>query len=511
MLIELDFIRVLVVSLYYVYTYDMETTKHPAWALVHRKPGTELRLLRGKYYLYAYTSVYSKEKKKARKISGKCLGRITEEEGFIPSEKRKLEHALELRNVTNPCCKEYGVSLLITRKFSKTLELLSRIFPTHWKYIVSIAYCRLVFHCPLKSIPFRLAQSFLPELIQGKAFTEKIASGILNAIGGMHEQKLQYMQAFIAKDEYLLMDATNIFSNSTLITLARKGYQRQTNFDTQFNLMYIYSAKTSMPVYYRLLPGNIREVKAFKNCLLEAGLKDAIIVADKGFYSEKNVALLLKENLRFILPLKRDNVLIDYSLLANNTFKEESNFFVHEKRVIWYQEYSITTDKRQSMIIFLDEALRVKEEQDYLMRIATHPEEHSIQLYHQRRNAFGTLTLLTGIKRKTAQDIYEGYKSRMTIEVLFDGMKNVLEADHTYMQNEQTLQGWMFINHITLQWYQQLYSELKAKGLLKQYSVNDYIQLLTDLKKIKINGEWHFNEITKNSGKIIEKLGLTYE
>lgn len=36
---------------------------------------------------------------------------------------------------------------------------------------------------------------------------------------------------------------------------------------------------------------------------------------------------------------------------------------------------------------------------------------------------------------------------------MFDGMKNVLEADHTYMQNEQTLQGWMFINHITLQWY----------------------------------------------------------
>lgn len=252
-------------------------------------------------------------------------------------------------------------------------------------------------------------------------------------------------------------------------------------------------------------------MKAFKNCLLEAGLKDAIIVADKGFYSQKNVDLLLKENLRFILPLKRDNTLIDYSLLANNTFKEESNFFVHEKRVIWYQEYSITTDKRQSLIIFLDEALRVKEEQDYLLRIATHPEEHSIQLYHQRRNAFGTLTLLTGLKRRTAQDIYEGYKSRMTIEVLFDGMKNVLEADHTYMQNEQTLQGWMFINHITLQWYQQLYSELKVKGLLKQYSVNDHIQLLTDLKKIKINGEWHFNEITKSSTKMMEKLGLDYQ
>ncbi len=99
----------------------------------------------------------------------------------------------------------------------------------------------------------------------------------------------------------------------------------------------------------------------------------------------------------------------------------------------------------------------------------------------------------------------------MTIEVLFDGMKNVLETDHTYMLNEQTLEGWMFINHITLQWDQQLYSELTAKGLLKLYSVNDYIQLLTDLKKISINGEWHFNEITKSASRMMEKLGVSYE
>jgi len=48
--------------------------------------------------------------------------------------------------------------------------------------------------------------------------------------------------------------------------------------------------------------------------------------------------------------------------------------------------------------------------------------------------------LLTVLRDKSAEDIYQSYKSRMTIEVLFDGMKNVLEADHTYMQDEQTLQ-----------------------------------------------------------------------
>jgi transposase len=302
------------------------------------------------------------------------------------------------------------------------------------------------------------------------------------------------------------MDLTHVFSNSNLMTLSRKGYNNQMNFDPQFNLMYLYSAKSRMPVYYRILPGNIREVKAFKNCLLEAGLDDAVIIADKGFYSKKNIELLLSEQLRFILPLKRDNPIIDYSLLEDNTFKEEDAYFEHEKRIIWYQKYLY---QNMSLFLYLDESLKLNEEKDYLRRIETHPEHYSLIEYHKKRNTFGTIALLTDFQRKPAVDVFETYKSRMTIEVLFDGMKNVMEADHTYMQDEQTLKGWMFINHITLQWYQHLYIELKRKNLLKKYSVNDYIQMLTDLKKIKISGNWHFNEITNQTHKMIEKLGIT--
>ena len=95
----LDFRGFLFVSLYYVNTYCMETSKHPQWAVAHRKPGTELRCLNGKYYLYSYTTVYNKDKKGAKKISGKLLGSITEQNGFIPSDKRKLERALEMKSV----------------------------------------------------------------------------------------------------------------------------------------------------------------------------------------------------------------------------------------------------------------------------------------------------------------------------------------------------------------------------------------------------------------------------
>jgi len=44
------------------------TTKHPEWALKHKKPGTELRLMKGRYYLYEVSSKWNKEKKRAQKL-----------------------------------------------------------------------------------------------------------------------------------------------------------------------------------------------------------------------------------------------------------------------------------------------------------------------------------------------------------------------------------------------------------------------------------------------------------
>ena len=39
--------------------------------------------------------------------------------------------------------------------------------------------------------------------------------------------------------------------------------------------------------------------------------------------------------------------------------------------------------------------------------------------------------MLTNLDQ-TEEEVYETYKSRMAIEVMFDGMKNILEVDHTY-------------------------------------------------------------------------------
>lgn len=59
--------------------------KHPEWVLKHKIPGGEIRCIKGKYYLYGYTTVWSKEKKRPQKKTTKQIGIITEEYGLIPT------------------------------------------------------------------------------------------------------------------------------------------------------------------------------------------------------------------------------------------------------------------------------------------------------------------------------------------------------------------------------------------------------------------------------------------
>jgi predicted transposase YbfD/YdcC len=58
---------------------------HPDWALKHKIKNTELRNIRGKYYLYAITSKRIKEKPWPQKITLGQIGVITEAEGLIPT------------------------------------------------------------------------------------------------------------------------------------------------------------------------------------------------------------------------------------------------------------------------------------------------------------------------------------------------------------------------------------------------------------------------------------------
>jgi transposase len=475
--------------------------EYPDWAIAHRRPGTELRFINNTYYLYEVSSFYDPVKKRGRKKTGSLLGKITKDAGFIASDKKKLkDKAFAPIDTSKISTRECGFTLFLDvygREIERKLQV---FFPKQYKTIIYMAYCRLVHNSPINRMPLLISKSMLSSDDSQTLYPKKL-SDTLFEIGSDRAQCTAYMKSFVQAGEHILVDMTNMFNGSEKMYYTKEGYNSDMVFDTQINLMYIYSSKSSQPLFYRLLNGNTREVSGFKNCLIESGIRDAILIADKGFYSKANIELLEQNNLQYIIPLKRNDDLIDYT-----RFNEAQNdYFKYEDRMIWMTQYM---NNGINVRLFKDDKLKTQEQKDYLQRIDSRLDGYTREKFNAKLTQFGTFALITNVDEEQLQQIYIKYKSRSAIELMFEGVKTILKADVTYMQKEETLNGWMFINHIALQWYYIIYSLLAEKKLLSKYSVKHFITELKEHRKVLINGEWVEENMLKATKKLFTQLKL---
>lgn len=482
----------------------IKQSPHPQWALDLKRPGTELRKINDRYYLYEVTSKWDSEKKRAKKVTGRLLGKITQEEGFIESDKNKLRKTKSLPTLPIPI-KEYGASFFVLEHFKEDLLNLKKTFPDIWEEVVSLSFIRLMYNAPIKNTGFWFSNSFLSEVFSSITLGEKRISALYRKVGSEREAVVSFMKNYIKNEDYILFDGTNLVSHSGKIEEAKIGYNSKQDYDPQLNILFLFSSEFKTPIFYRLLPGNIRDVKAFKLTVQEAGISKAVVIADKGFYSKDNLDTLDGLGLKYIIPMRRSNPGIDYNAMQKTDNSNFDGYFEYQKRFVWYKKGEY---EERDTFLFYDSFLRQKEENDYLARITTLPEKYSLEKYRNKAISFGTLCFVTNIEEKTAEEIYKIYKTRNEIETMIDAMKNILEMDNSYMQNETALQGWMFIAFIALKWYYRIFRMLRESKTVKKESPKDLLMHLAEIKKLKIDGKWMTSEITNKTKVLLEKLNI---
>ena len=70
---------------------------------------------------------------------------------------------------------------------------------------------------------------------------------------------------------------------------------------------YVYSLSTHEPVYYRSFPGSTVDISTIRTILLDLlalSIKDVIIIADRGYPSEENLAALVEASIPFLMCAK---------------------------------------------------------------------------------------------------------------------------------------------------------------------------------------------------------------
>ena len=487
----------------------------PEWVQKFKEPRTEIKKVGGHFYKYQVEYRYNKQKKRTDKVTVGLLGKITQEEGFVPSEKNKLKQQAE-RSVdpSKVDIRMFGVFGLFSELLEEEIKGLSRVFDSgSLEILLSVAMMRFAHEAPIKRMQ-RLHRHDCCSLHWHKdgALTDKMITATLRHVGENRGLVLEWMRARLAGNaegtlnEYVMIDSTHVTTTSNRLDINAPGYNPAKNFDEQVRLMYMFASGLKQPVYYRLINGNITDVSSMKLCMEEMKTDNVIFIADKGFYSKSNVKILNDNKLKYIIPLYRNNSLIDFTPPADSGFKKEHSFFIYQNRVIWYYAY---LKEGQRLVTFLDEKLRTEEERDYILRMGTHPEKYTRDGFDEKLHSFGTLTLTTNTG-VDARELYEKYKQRNEIEVMFDSYKNFLKADRMYMQDRIVLEGWLMANFLAMIAYYKLYRKLVEAKKLNNYSPKDIVEISKSISSININGQWYTTETTKKTKDLFKILKIDY-
>ena len=276
-------------------------------------------------------------------------------------------------------------------------------------------------------------KSFLSEQLN-VTVSPKAISQLIKDLGSDRKPIMDYMKHIAGSGNFILIEATSIVSYSNNLTKVCTGLSKNKSYEPIFNLLYFYSPHNYLPAYYRLFNGYIKDVKMLATTIKESNLKDIIIIADKGFFSEENLLFLENENLNYIVPLRRNSTLIDYKKYENLT--KSKSHFLFEKRVIYYDIYRLPAGR--FIYLFVDEQMMIKEKRDFIIRMQKEIESYTPEEFTRQLPQFGSFSVIAN-SESNAETIFLNYKSRMGVEVLFDGVKNILGNDYTYMHNDDAL------------------------------------------------------------------------
>lgn len=494
-----------------------------------RPVNTEIKFIRGHWYLYERRSVYDPQLGRSKKISGNILGSITEQ-GLVPSKARREWANPVLNDVV-----EVGAVNYIYKRTELMRDKLQKHFPDIWKYVYTAAVIRAVYDCRFRRMQLHYEDSILSYIYPDLSFMPGSIAEFLNTLGRMRGAIRSYMQEMVAEHErFLLFDGHRLLSASHTVDNAECGYDSKMRYKPQINLLYIFTLGegTGYPVYYKQYLGSTLDVSAFSDILKESAAyaDSCTVIADKGFGSDDDFSLLEECGLKYVIPLRRGNRFVKGHVPASPFGYEEAFSFngrgIHSLTLmeegfhihlfldtdLLAQEISDVTKRteRQNSDIGRKKEQEIKRRSKGKGRLTDEElellEPLTIREAYADKEEMGTITLKTNRTELNAFQVYSIYKQRQAIEQFFKTYGDTMSYEASYMRNNYTEEAWLFLNHLSSIIGISAIEEIASIGESKNISYKDLMQTLVKIKAGKVDKKWVVYPVKKSVRKICEKM-----
>jgi len=505
--------------------------------------------IKGKTYVYEAFAHWDKDKKHSvqkriyigtkDEVSGNFIPNNKYYELYGTKQKTDTEHPIPSIIKTD----DYG-DVYLLRQIANVTGLsgvLKNVFPSTHKELLACA----VFLIATKSA-LHLCKQWIESVcdFEGLKLSSQRISALLQSLDENSRMNFYRQWASLRQDkEYLAFDITSISSYSELIDYVEQGYNRDLEDLPQVNLGMLFGENSKLPVFCRLYPGSIRDVSTLTGMIQFMSILKLCrmhYVMDKGFYSEKGIAPLLEQRIKFSIGVPFT------TLLATNAVRDcaagilaPSNAIEVNGQLLYAVTRTLTLKSRRVYLhVYLDEQRQSAKRSNFmkkLLRLEEGLRSGAIKLrgnkiakkylscrkskngVHIRRKVqaieedtalYGFFVILTN-DSKDPRYVLDIYRTKDVIEKSFDNLKNDLDLNRLNVHSDAAMEGRVFLGFISLILSSYIRETMRQNNLYKSFT---FSSLLAELKKQKMvhfsGGKTMLTELSKTQRTIFEAFHI---
>jgi len=448
--------------------------------------------------------------------------------------------------------KDFGVVYFLREIAEKIgmLDILRDAFPDMWREVFALA-CYLV--AEERTVMYCEEWASSNAGLDAGSMSSQRVSDLLAAFGCQERNDFyKAWHGLIRSREYIALDITSVSSYSGQIGACEWGHNRDGEDLPQVNICMLFGEDSKLPVYQTVYSGSLTDVTTLRATIEEfaalVGKVDIMVVMDKGFFSIKNIKLLLngdggKHLYRFLIGVPFTSDLakelvererMDIDSIENVVLTNGSPIRGKHKQCDWGCGVELNTH------VFYNPEKAVKDRNELFGYVTSLAREALVNPHNQKllneylhylniawlRDPGGTVKSAVNegvVSRELAtagwfvllsnhiydpQAAHDIYRMKDVVEKSFTRYKNSLGLDRLRVHGDERMNNKIFVAFIALIITSAIHGTMKEKDLYKRMTFNKLILELAKLKSATVNGKVILRPITKVQGDIFKAFDI---
>lgn len=313
----------------------------------------------------------------------------------------------------------------------------------------------------------------------------------------------QRIKEAVGEETRILIDGMLKNDNSKVDSFSGFSYKGRIKGTKDMSILAAVDAEKKEPLAIKVYPGNLPDAANISDFIEEFSIDGGLEISDKGIPLEKAKEQFADGRVGFLHPLRR------------NSKKQEKLGLFGALSPLKTEEGTLLASKAEDekdgyyYYLFRDVQRARKEENDYISHESRKGTFDSAG-YEEKSKTFGTICFVSNMDLDTA-DVYEYYRTRWEIELIFRAYKGILEMNTTREHDNYTTIGSEFVNYLSTIIACRMKNRIQEEGLFSTFTFRDVMDRLDDCIKTSEDekgNDWKLCSLSEKDRELLDKLGL---